>query len=254
MDAERVLARKCNHLCEGDELVDAGRDGVEHVCKVGEVEASAARAAHHAAQQRPELIERLVNLDLDGVEGCAGHALDAHRLAAAQLDVKRVAERVRRVSRHDERVEALLGERDSERRGGCGLADAALAAEQHEALALVVKQVAPPLGIVAAVGHRTQVPERVYTSHLHVVKGDARERKRRERRAAAVERLHRPLLLLVHAVHVALLRSRRQQLVHHHVADGDVLLDERRKEPRAFSDGQPRGDADDDELGDVLVR
>eukprot|EP00965_Chrysotila_dentata_P000816 26104-Pleurochrysis_carterae.AAC.1 len=44
-----VLAR----LCEGDELVDAGRDGVEHVCKVGEVEASAARAAHHAAQQRP---------------------------------------------------------------------------------------------------------------------------------------------------------------------------------------------------------
>ena len=110
--------------------------------------------AAHTADEPLEVSDRLVDLDLDGVERGTREPLDAHDVAAREVHIEGVAQRVRRVGAHDERVVAALGAFDSERCGRRRLADAAFAADEDEAVVGRVEQRRPLLALCKT-HHRT---------------------------------------------------------------------------------------------------
>ena len=83
-----------------------------------------------------EHLHGLVDLDLDRVERRAHDALHTRHRAAAQLDIKSVAQGVRGVGADEQRVVARLGTRHGKGGGGRRLAHAALAAHEDETVAV----------------------------------------------------------------------------------------------------------------------
>mmetsp|Transcript_35724 Transcript_35724/g.114877 ORF Transcript_35724/g.114877 Transcript_35724/m.114877 type:complete len:265 (+) Transcript_35724:1180-1974(+) len=159
---------------------------------------------------------------------------------------------MRRVRRDEQRRMAVHRELHRQRSRGSGLADAALTADEDEPVLLVGQQIVPRVGVCAAEGLRGDVLQREDTPHLEVEEGQPRERELTER-GRAVEPLELAPLLGPDAVQVCGGGGTVHDLVDDHVRDRHALVGESRQQPRALSDGEARGDADDDEVRHVFV-